>query len=359
MKRHFKYDIAISVAEEDKEVAKQIALELKKKRIRCYYYEEEAVASWGEYIIHLTEASFGKSARYVLMITSSFFVQKYWSNVERQWALANKARILQLKLDDTQVDGISKNVVHLNWENNPEKIADILEKKIRKQKRIESRNVIRTYVVMIAAMVIIFLAYCFYKIYTAPEPQREMKKVLVTAPALSTGTDSFYISETEVTVAQYRRFCMKQKRSLPPQPSSSKDNYPVVNVTWFEAEAFCKWVKGRLPTQTEWEYAANAGQTFKYSGSNNASEVAIYNSSHPGKVADKKPNALHLFDMTGNVTEWSDDWADTSATWKVIKGGAYNGKIRPENELTITYSAKECPDVRQPYIGFRVAWNKQ
>ncbi|MVT11042.1 SUMF1/EgtB/PvdO family nonheme iron enzyme [Chitinophaga tropicalis] len=358
MKRHFKYDIAISVAEEDKEVAELIAAELKKKKIRCYFYEEEAVASWGEYIINLTKDSFGGNARYVLMITSSSFVQKYWSNVERQWALANKARILQLRLDDTKVDGISMHVVHRTWENNPEKIADILEKKIARQKRLESRNLIRTYVVMIAAMGIIFLVYCVYRICTGPEPRREMKKVLVAPPALSTGTDPFYISETEVTVAQYRRFCISQKKSLPLQPPVSNDNYPVVNITWFEAEAFCEWVNGRLPTQVEWELAANAGQAFKYSGSNNASNVAIYNKSYPGIAARKASNALGLFDMTGNAAEWCDDWIDTSATWKAVRGGSYKSKIKPVNELAIAYPDKECPDARQPYIGFRVAWNK-
>ena len=102
----------------------------------------------------------------------------------------------------------------------------------------------------------------------------------------------------------------------------SEDNHPVLFVSWYDARAFCEWLRTktghyfRLPTEAEWEYAARGGnksQNYKYSGSNIIDNVAWYkdnseNTTHP--VGIKLPNELGIYDMSGNVAEWCFDWYD-------------------------------------------------
>jgi formylglycine-generating enzyme required for sulfatase activity len=92
-----------------------------------------------------------------------------------------------------------------------------------------------------------------------------------------------------------------------------KKDFPVVNVDWDEAAAYCKAHGGRLPTEAEWEYAARAGTTTPWTtGADAASLDAVAwfaknSDGQPHVVATKKPNAWGLFDMEGNVAEWTID----------------------------------------------------
>ncbi|TWW01339.1 SUMF1/EgtB/PvdO family nonheme iron enzyme [Chitinophaga pinensis] len=361
MIRLFKYDVAISVAEENKHVADQIAKELKKLGIRYYYYAENEIGSWGKHIIDLTIDAYGRQARFVLMITSATFVNKYWSGLEKLIALAKtrmgEPHILQLRLDDTPIDGISKHVVYQDWKNNPEHIARMLKEKIKGQKRIRQRKTGVT-TVSVGSSIAILSGLCI--LFNPPIrniffPLKHMQQILITG----SGIDSFYISNTEVTIDEYRTYCKSVGKQPPPQLTGLRGNAPVGNITWQEAMDFCKSKNGRLPTEREWEYAADAGLGKKYSGGNNAQKVAIYNTKKPATVGSLDPNTFGIHDMTGNIAEWCADWSDSLQRYKIVKGGAYNSRISPENELLISARTIANPNERCPDIGFRVAWNKQ
>ena len=127
---------------------------------------------------------------------------------------------------------------------------------------------------------------------------------------------SYYIGETEVTQALW-------KAVMGSNPSEFKgDNLPVESVSWHSCQTFISRLNSltgkrfRLPTEAEWEFAARGGNQSRhtqYSGSSRIDDVAWYEDNsgyktHPVKT--KQPNELGLYDMSGNVGEWCQDWYD-------------------------------------------------
>jgi formylglycine-generating enzyme required for sulfatase activity len=177
--------------------------------------------------------------------------------------------------------------------------------------------------------------------------------------------DEYRIDMFEVAQAAYSA-AMEKNPSKYPCPTC-----PVERVTWEEASAFCAKVGKRLPTEAEWEYAArNGGKDVKFAAGVNevTASVANYGSApNPKPVGSYFPNALGIFDMSGNVWEWVADWYDgeyyknspgknpkgpATGTQRVLRGGAW---YLPEKTLRASDRDKSEPGYRSIGGGFRCA----
>lgn len=183
-------------------------------------------------------------------------------------------------------------------------------------------------------------------------------------------TNDYYIGKYEVTQALWQAVMGYNSSDF------MGDNLPVENVSWEESQEFISKLnritgkKFRLPTEAEWEYAARGGnksRDYQYSGSNNLSDVAWYTQNSDSKthaVGTKQGNELGIYDMSGNVLEWCQDWNGTyssssqvnptganSGYFRVIRGGSYSetaGFCRLSCRLYFT------PDSRLYGLGLRL-----
>ena len=181
---------------------------------------------------------------------------------------------------------------------------------------------------------------------------------------------SFYMGETEVTQSLWELV-------MGSNPSIFKgDNLPVTNVSWNDCQEFIRKLNQktgknfRLPTEAEWEYAARGGEKsngYRYSGSNTLGSVAwcVDNSGRKShEVKTKSPNELGLYDMSGNVAEWCQDWyyfyssgaqtnptGPSSGTTRVERGGSF---ADTEKYLRVSIGTGTPPNYGDWDTGFRL-----
>ena len=130
--------------------------------------------------------------------------------------------------------------------------------------------------------------------------------------------NAFYIDRYEVSAEQYRRFAKATHRKLPKEMENKPGYYPAVSVSWAEAAAYCTWAGKRLPTEAEWEKAAQSdllpGKR-KFSRVTPAAEYIWYEHDQRKAirpVGEEMPNALGIFGMHNYVWEWCSDWYSDS-----------------------------------------------
>ncbi len=252
-------------------------------------------------------------------------------------------------------------------------------------------------------------------------------------PVHQVKVNDFYIGKYEVSVKEYKdfindntftEFASLRSHKMPATPdttwmsehSDTKkhyestllkwwgwiDEFPMQYLTWYDAVAYCNWLsskKGlnkcytynettksvtcdftqngyRLPTESEWEFAAAGGtltKGYRFSGSNNSADVVWYDETTsykgPQKIGTKAANELGIYDMTGNVWEWCYDYYspfyynnstkenpinETATGYKVIRGGAWHYRL--EYATVYTRDGPE-PSYTNYNYGFRLAKN--
>jgi len=188
-------------------------------------------------------------------------------------------------------------------------------------------------------------------------------------PEHSATVNDFYIGRTEVTQAQY-----KIVTGSNPSYNNGCPTCPVERVSYNEAQNFIiklNQLTGktfRLPTEAEWEYAARGGNSsngYKYSGSDTLDAVGWYennSNNSTNQVAKKRPNELGIFDMSGNVWEWCNEWykgypgstgiTDYTGTFRVNHGGAWSCG---EADCRVSNRNSGNPNDRGISVGIRLA----
>ncbi len=161
----------------------------------------------------------------------------------------------------------------------------------------------------------------------------------------------YWIYRTPVTVAQFEKFCRSTRRKMPDPPSFNpmwlKKDHPMVNVIWSDAEAYCDWAGGRLPTEAEWEKAVRGVKGQVYPWGDTFDDLSLWCSvgvKRSGTASVRRSDHVNespfgVRDAAGNVWEWCLDWYDphfydtaslrdpmgpNSGTARVLRGGAWD-----------------------------------
>ncbi len=186
-------------------------------------------------------------------------------------------------------------------------------------------------------------------------------------PIRNVWVDAFYIDKFEVSKQEFNLFRQITISNI----QSECKNCPATLVSWYEAESYCRFKGGRLPTEAEWEKAARGPQKWNFSfGPNIQLSKGHFEKTFntgPVPVDTFSPNEYGLHHMSGNVWEWVSDWfgayaekdkknpkGPNSGTQKVIRGG---GWYNPGYYTHVGRRFKLAPQIKLNAVGFRCAYD--
>ena len=190
----------------------------------------------------------------------------------------------------------------------------------------------------------------------------------------------FSIGKYEVTFAEYDKFARATGRRLPKDQKWGRGKRPVINVSWKDARAYTKWLSRqtgktyRLPTESEWEYAARATSTDSHWWGYDSDNVhancfscgSRWDGAQTAPVGSFPPNDFGLHEVAGNVQEWTEDcyqggyasapadgspWLTPECTQRAVRGGSYTS---PLDSLRSAKRGQYEQDTRLDNLGFRV-----
>lgn len=164
----------------------------------------------------------------------------------------------------------------------------------------------------------------------------------------------------EVTQAQWQAVMHEN----PARFAMCGESCPIENVSWNEVQAFLIALNAktgkhyRLPTEQEWLNACRAGGAFEYCGSHELDSIAWYaENAHdtPHAVGLKKPNAWGLYDMSGNVSEWTKTCEDNECLRRIICGGSW---LNSKDNLNLSARDWLKAGLRNSRLGFRLVLDR-
>ena len=198
-------------------------------------------------------------------------------------------------------------------------------------------------------------------------------------PAHNVSVNSFYIDIYEVSNGDYMAFIKTEKVRKPlfwDNPDFNNYKQPVVGVSWKDAQSYCGWKGGRLPTEAEWEKASRGKRSIDFPWGNEAPDrtkinfnLEVKKTTPIGSYGDGKSD-YGVYDLSGNVSEWVYDWhlaefylfspknnprGPEKGHYKVTRGGNWRNN---SEDVTTFYRNATVPSMRSKTLGFRCVQSK-
>jgi hypothetical protein len=345
-----KLKIFISYSSKDKPIVEAVVKQLKQDGF-ALWMDEQNIAPTANIPLKISEGLSWSTL--TLLFWSQSAAQSQFVQLEWSATLILRKQLLILRLDETALPVILAPFKYIqtagNWQASYPQLREALEKiSPQHQKKV-----------------------------VVPERYRLIKEGLLHTEKAVIEVKSFYLSETLVTCRDYADFLAAHPEITPPdnwrnnKMPNGYENHPAIGVNWHQANAYGaslsqnSWLRFRLPSEAEWEYACRAGATSRWFCGDREDELREYawyrrNSNNILQpVAKRRPNPWGLYDMSGLVWEWCSSSPEDPAAdqrshengWRIVKGGSFQDDA---DKLASAARAPVLAMSAMPFIGFRL-----